>query len=87
MQTPGKPIYPMPVQQPMAPPPNVIVASSPVVSPAQVFPERYGLPPLGVMPGYLYPPYPPGPLVYPPPPPPFGPYRFGYPYPYPYPFY
>ena len=59
--------------------PNVIIAGSPVVSPSQVFPERYGLPPLGVIPGGYYPPPPPymyRPYGYRP----YGPY--GYPYPY-----
>ena len=55
--------------------PNVIVVGSPVVSPAQVFPERYGLAPLGILP----------PPIYPYPPPPFGYRPYGYPYsPYPY---
>ena len=85
MQNPVRPVYVMPLQQtPIQPPPNVIVAGSPVVSPSQVFPERYGFPPIGVMSGFMYPPYRPFPYAYPPPPfRPFGPYRpYGYPFPY-----
>ena len=70
---PLQPIRPMvqPVMQP-APQPNVIVAGSPVVSPAAVFPERYGMPPIGIMP-----PYPPGPYGYAPYPPGYTPYPPG----------
>lgn len=68
---------------PIGPPVNVKVVGSPIVSDAEVFPERYG--PLGFIPPpppiygpYPYPPYPP----YPP-----RPYGYTYdPIVYPYPY-
>ena len=67
---------------PIGPPVNVRIAGSPVVSPAEVFPEKYG--PLGFIPPVCPPPYP----AYPYPPyPPYPPRPFGYPYgPYAYPY-
>ena len=66
---------------PVGAPVNVRIAGSPVVSPADVFPEKYG--PLGFIPPvcpppypvYPYPPYPPRPFGYP-----YGPYAYPYPY-------
>ena len=80
-------MQPVPVPTPpggttQVPPPNVIVAGSPVVSPAQVFPERYGFAPIGVgvipPPIYSYPPplYPYRPLGYPMRPFPYNPFYF-----------
>ena len=42
MQTPVNPIYMM-QPSPAAQPHNVIIAGSPVVSPSEVFPEKYAL--------------------------------------------
>ena len=55
--------------------PNVIVVGSPIVSPEQIYPERFGFAPMGILP----------PPIYPYPPPVFGIRPFGYPYP-PYPY-
>ena len=82
-----EPEYPPPPSENATPRPgpNIIVASSPVVSPAQVFPERYGYAPLGVgyvpPPVYRYPPplvspYPYRPVVYPYRPYPYNPYYY-----------
>ena len=80
MQTPVNPIYMM-QPSPGAQPRNIIIAGSPVVSPSEVFPEKYALPPIGLIPPPLYHPFPPRPFG-------FHPYglRYGYPYPYPYPY-
>ena len=77
MQSPYYVMQGQPIQRP-----NVKIAGSPYVSPAEVFPERYGygLPPLAVLPPpLLYHPIPPRPFF-----PPFGPYAYGYGYGYPY---
>ena len=68
--TPPPPPPPPPQQIP--PQPHVIVVGSPIVSPAQIYPENYGLPPLGILPNPLYPFPPPYPYGYAP---------YGYPYP------
>ena len=78
MQTPSQPsTYVMAPQQPVQRP-NVIIAGSPIVSPSEVFPERYGMPMMRPMPMPMF--YPPPPLVYPPRPfgYPYGPFRYGY---------
>ena len=70
-QTPGYMVRP--VQQP-----RVMTIGSPIVSPAEVFPERYGLAPnVMVAPPMLFPPFPPRPFGYP-----YGPFGYGYGYPY-----
>ena len=76
MQTPMYVMRQQPVQKP-----NIIMTGSPVVSPAEVFPERYGygLPPMAVLPPPplpLFHPFPPRPFGYPY----YGPYGYGYGY-------
>ena len=68
-----------PYQGPPPPPqPNVMVVGSPIVSPAQVYPERYGMGPLGLGFNPLYP----YPYAYPPPVISLGVRPYPYPYPY-----